>query len=102
MRAPASGNRLDEQDAAVAKGMLDRGDRQHDIAAWFGVNGGRIAELSTGEAFPDVPPITKNLPPPGPYNSGKTVHNAISELSNIRIKLADLLVEIDKQIYALK
>ena len=46
--APPSGNRLDEDDAAVVKGMLARGDRQHDIAAWFGVNGGRIGEISTG------------------------------------------------------
>ena len=31
-------------DAAVVKGMLLRGDRRHDIAAWFGVSG-RIAEI---------------------------------------------------------
>ncbi|MBR0868654.1 hypothetical protein JQ640_45705, partial [Bradyrhizobium diazoefficiens] len=24
-------------------------DRQHDIAAYFGINGGRIAEISTGQ-----------------------------------------------------
>lgn len=38
MRAPESGIRLSSADAALVKGMLARGDRQHDIAAWFGVN----------------------------------------------------------------
>jgi hypothetical protein len=50
-RASASGICLSERDAALVKGMLYRGDRQHDIAAWFGVNGGRIAEIATGHTF---------------------------------------------------
>jgi hypothetical protein len=29
--------------------MLARGDRQHDIALYFGVNGGRIGEIATGD-----------------------------------------------------
>ena len=44
-RARASGVQLTVADAAQVKGMLLRGDRQHDIAAWFGVNGGRISEI---------------------------------------------------------
>jgi len=36
--------------------MLARGDRQSDIAALFGaVNQGRIAEISTGQRFSEVP-----------------------------------------------
>ena len=46
-RAKPSGIILDETDAAIAKGMISRGDRQHDIAAWFGVNGGRIGEIAS-------------------------------------------------------
>lgn len=70
--APPSGNRLDEDDAAIVKGMLIRGDRQHDIAAWFGVNGGRIGEISTGAKFAEVKPVDQGeLPPPGPYLSGR-------------------------------
>lgn len=58
-----------EADASIVKGMLDRGDRQHDIAAWFGVNAGRIADIKTGAKFPDVPPAPAHaLPPPGPYS----------------------------------
>lgn len=70
-RAEASGICLTESDAAIAKGMLARGDRQHDIAAWFGVNGGRIAEIATGRRFGWVAPTINDLPPPGPYPCGK-------------------------------
>ena len=54
-RAPASGIRLSDEDATIVKGMLARGDRQHDIAAWFGVNGGRIANVATGKTYANVP-----------------------------------------------
>jgi hypothetical protein len=66
-RANPSGIQLNERDAALVKGMLARGDRQHDIAAWFGVNGGRIAEIATGKKFRLVEPVAfTNLPPGGP------------------------------------
>jgi hypothetical protein len=62
--------------------MLARGDRQHDIAAWFGVNGGRIAEIATGAKFSNVPVAAANtLPPPGPYPAGRVAVAAIHELS---------------------
>lgn len=71
-KAKPSGITLTEEDAAIAKGMLQRGDRQHDIAAWFGVNGGRIGEISTGAKFAEVPAApASELPPPGPYLSGR-------------------------------
>lgn len=80
-RARPSGVRLSEADAATIKGMLARGDRQHDIAAWFGVNGGRIAEIATGKAFSGAAssPST-NLPPPGPYPAGKDAYAALAAL----------------------
>ena len=53
-RAKASGRRLTSENAAIAKGMLHRGDRQSDIAAHFKVNQGRIAELSAGVKFVEV------------------------------------------------
>jgi hypothetical protein len=66
-RAEASGIRLSADDAAIVKGMIERGDRQHDIAAWFGVNGGRIGEISSGDKFRYVDPApAETLPPPGP------------------------------------
>lgn len=71
-RAMPSGISLTEEDAALVKGTLARGDRQHDIAAWFGVNGGRIGEIAAGSRFCDVRPAPrKHLSSPGPYISGK-------------------------------
>ena len=66
-RAPSSGRVLNSADAALVKGMIDRGDRQHDIAAYFAVNGGRIGETSTGEKFASVAAVTSGLPPSAPY-----------------------------------
>ena len=88
-RAPASGIHLNESDAALVKGMLARGDRQHDIAAWFGVNGGRIAEVANGTAFADVPraPMSE-LPSPGPYPSGRAASEALFALGAARAALA--------------
>jgi len=80
-RAKPSGIRLTEADAATIKGMLVRGDRQHDIAAWFGVNGGRIAEVATGRTFGrTVATSVSNLPPPGPYPAGKDAYAALAAL----------------------
>lgn len=67
-RSRNSGIRLSRRDAAIVKGMLARGDRQSDIAAFFKVNGGRISEVNTGRSFPDVAPASPmELPLPGPY-----------------------------------
>ena len=53
-RAEPSGLTQTPADAALIRGMIERGDRHHDIAAFFGVNQGRIAEES---AFPAVPSV---------------------------------------------
>lgn len=74
-KAKSSGVSLTIEDAAIAKGMLSRGDRQHDVAAWFGVNGGRIADIHTGKTFGSVLPVCHDLPPPGPYHSPKKAHD---------------------------
>jgi hypothetical protein len=84
-RAPTSGISLNEEDAAIVKGMLARGDRQHDIAAWFGVNGGRIGEISTGAKFAEVDPSPSQLlPPPGPYLSGRDTHMLFQAIATAR------------------
>jgi len=80
-RAKTSGVQLTEADAALVKGMLARGDRQHDIASWFGVNAGRVAEIATGITFDEVGSAAfDQLPPPGPYLSGKAAHAALAAL----------------------
>jgi len=57
---------LTQKDAGVVVEMLARGDHNQDIAAWFGENPARIAEVKDGTAFgvvPAAPPA--NLPPRG-------------------------------------
>jgi hypothetical protein len=87
-RAKSSGVALDCDDAAIVKGMLARGDRQHDIAAWFGVNGGRIAEVASGATFEHVGAATADdLPPPGPYLSGRQSQQLMEKLINTKASL---------------
>jgi hypothetical protein len=71
-RAEPSGLALSATDAAVIRGMIERGDRHHDIAAFFGVNQGRIAEIKYGSRFPKIPAAyADELPPKGPYLTPK-------------------------------
>ena len=90
-RAQQSGIRLTKEDAAIIKGMLRRGDRQHDIASWFGVNGGRIAEISARRKFADVLIETDNLPPEGPYITGRN-----------SIKIKTVLLDIVNKIHEMR
>ena len=84
-RATPSGVRLTLEDVAVVKGMLSRGDRQHDIAAWFGVNGGRIGDIATGAKYGAVIEAAEfDLPPPGPYLSGRAAQTMLDELVSMR------------------
>jgi hypothetical protein len=66
-RGNASGHVLKRADASIIMGMVARGDRDHDIAAWFGVNQGRIAEVKDGSKFGIVAAAQSDqLPPKGP------------------------------------
>lgn len=81
-RAEPSGIKLTQADAAIIKGMLERGDRQHDIAAWFGVNAGRVAEIAIGYRFPEVQAAPRNdLPPTGPY---PRPHEAVAAIEALK------------------
>ena len=102
MRAEASGISLTSADAAIVKGMIARGDRQHDIAAWFGVNGGRIGEIATGEKFSEVEAKSHDLPPSGPYASGKDVERAKQVLKETHGLLSKVLAEIESELDQLK
>ena len=70
---------LSNREIALVKGMILRGDDLHNIAALFGINSGRIAEVANGMKPADPssdriergrniePAPPENLPPPGPY-----------------------------------
>lgn len=71
-RAEPSGQKLTDSDASMIKGMIERGDRNHDIASFFGVNQGRIAEIKNGMKFPEIRAADADeLPPVGPYLTPK-------------------------------
>jgi hypothetical protein len=66
-KGKASGYTLVASDAPIILGMVARDDRDHDIAAWFGVNQGRIAEVKDGSKFgTPAAAHTSTLPPSGP------------------------------------
>lgn len=55
---------LTQQQISEVKGYLALGHKQHDIAARYGVNGGRIAEVAKGKVGQTVAAKTaKELPP---------------------------------------
>ena len=65
-KGKSSGISLTNHDASIALGMEARGDRDHDIAAWFGVNQGRIAEVKQGSHGSISAAPASLLPPKGP------------------------------------
>jgi hypothetical protein len=83
--------------------MVKRGDRHHDIAAWFGVNQGRIAEVIGNTLHPGARAASESsLPPPGPYSSGKAAYGAVKALEAAKEALQDALADIDAALKAAK
>lgn len=76
---------FNSRETSIVKGMLLRGDRQHDIASYFGENAGRVAEVSTSDpkcAWPNAKPTPEDkLPPPGPYLTKYAVGSVIDTLN---------------------
>lgn len=79
-RAGPSGYALTTADVALVLGMVARGDRSHDIAAWFGVNQGRIKDAKDGKfGNPSAAPQS-SLPPSGPPGiKGRRARAAIQQ-----------------------
>lgn len=77
-KGQASGHQLGHDDIPIVLGMAARGDRNHDIAAWFGVNQGRVAEAKAGE-YGNPPAAPKNaLPPSGaPGIKGRRLRSTV-------------------------
>jgi hypothetical protein len=46
--------------------MILRGDKEHDVACWFGVNQARIAEVKDGSHGSIAAALPQDLPPKGP------------------------------------
>lgn len=103
-RGKASGYSLTSSDARIVRGMQQRGDRDHDIASWFGVNQGRIAEVKDGK-FGSVDPAPANeLPPKGPPGiKGRrlraSVEKALDSLRNGDLDEALVILEAARKRY---
>jgi hypothetical protein len=91
--------KLTEDDAAIIKGMLARGDDQQWIVAWFGgtLNSGRMSEINTGKRFPDVKAADPSkLPPVGPYVSGRSAHRALIALGPVKAAVDRAIAELTR------
>lgn len=87
---------LNDEQAAVVKGLLARGDKQHDIAAFFGENGGRIAEIATGKRFATVQAAArKDLPTVSAVMSGFAIYAAREALRRAKIGVEAAIVYLD-------
>lgn len=89
---------LNHREISIVKGMLARGDKQQDIAAYFGVNGGRISEINTGQCEEAIGvPATPNhdLPPAGPIMAGRSALHMRDTLTALRGLIDGALAEIE-------
>lgn len=57
---------LSTHDAKIIIGMVKRGDDQHNVAAWFGENQGRVADALQGKYGTTEAAPAADLPPSGP------------------------------------
>lgn len=94
---------LTSKDARIIIGMLARGDKQHDVAAYFGQNQARIVEAANGEYGTIEAAPSHELPPKGaPGIKGRRlkafVEKAISELedNNVEGALSQLNAGLDR------
>lgn len=92
---------LTQEQAGLVKGLLARGEKQHDVAAFFGENGGRIAEIKTGKRYPDIAPAAKkDLPSPSDVASGYAVYVARQAILRAQLGLSAALSCLDEAMAA--
>lgn len=83
-------NAITNEVAAKIKAMKDRGDKNQDIAAWFGINQGRISDVCGINCKPQYQNIAaeiNDIPPPGPYEFGG---GGISQVYRVVIEMRRL------------
>jgi hypothetical protein len=92
---------LTRTDAAIIMGMLARGDKNQDVAAWFGENPARVVEIEKGETFGVVPAAPADqLPPKGAVGpkARRLRAYAIDALKVLREKGTDGIAEAIKEL----
>jgi hypothetical protein len=93
---------LTNNDVTIALGMIARGDKQHDIAAWFGENQARIVEAEKGSHGSLPTAASEKLPPkgaPGPKGFRLSVRAGVA-LKKIEAGELDEGIEILKEALA--
>lgn len=71
---------LTTNDAKIIIGMVARGDKQHDIAAWFGENQARIVEAANGDYGTHEAAPADQLPPKGaPGPKGRRLRGDVTK-----------------------
>ncbi|NTG42967.1 hypothetical protein [Rhizobium rhizogenes] len=71
---------LTNRDASLVLGMSARGDKKHDIAAWFGENQARIAEVEQGQYGSVTAAPANELPPKGaPGPKGRRLRSKVTK-----------------------
>jgi hypothetical protein len=79
-KAQRSGLTVRKTDVPIILGMIVRGDRKHDIAAWFGLNQGRIKDTEDGKYGLPNPAPASQLPPSGPPGlKGRALRAAVEK-----------------------
>lgn len=95
-KASRSGISVMQKDVPVILAMCARGDRKHDIAAWFGLNQGRIAEVENGDYGTPPTASDEELPPSG--SPGLKAKDLRITLKNVQKYLQDGNIEKAQQI----
>lgn len=86
-RAPVSGYAVTKSNLPLILAMIDRGDRKHDIAAWFGLNQGRIKQAKDGYYGTPSLAARSKLPPAG--SPGPKARGLRAAVSDVRKLLSD-------------
>lgn len=105
MAARKSGFHLGPADMPIVLGMIARNDRRHDIAAWFGVNQGRVKDAENGRWGKPAAAPKSALPPTGaPGIKGRRLREGAEDVMALlgkgdavgaKKRLADLLAQYD-------
>jgi hypothetical protein len=83
-RARRSGITVSAVDLPTILGMVARGDRRHDVAAWFGLNQGRIREVENGDHGSAAAAPPSRLPPSGsPGPKALALRQAVQQVSKL-------------------
>lgn len=84
MKAAKSGIQVNPADVPFILAMIAREDRKHDIAAWFGLNQGRIAEVEEGKHGNPALARADQLPPSGsPGPRARELRGAVARVHAI-------------------